>query len=350
MIRFDQPTGWWASLFALALTLFLLGFTVGLWAALWSLPALETLIAALITAGCALWAVGRPLPGRLARIDHRVAAILIATFLSVAATLVGFAIGLQGFKDLFIKDVFAGWVGSVAFFGVVGAVTAVASLASPAEEPYDSRARILVRGKSGEHVDHFIGNLKESLAHYAETVDRVLTIHEYEANMYRVQVCVTTRVCSFVDDVETIHTSKVSYKPDAPPPQGKFHRLTRLSGVLDEAKFTAHQQNTATLIERPFTANLRREKPCQVAFELDIWSLESTEVLSYRPLRFTNQVTMDIQNRLDRPLHLRLAWNGGAETPITLRPGENHPTLIATNVHPNHLVHRVFLDRITDQG
>ena len=228
--------------------------------ALLSLQAAEFLLMLPITVACLGWWIclfsgnQQLLPPKVAWMEWRIAAILIATLLSVAVTLVGLIFGLQAAAAGFMKDVFAAWCGSVAFFGLVGIVVSVVSLSNAAEDSFPARVRVLVRGRTGPHIDDFTERLRTSLAHYAESVSRELKITEYDAGsgMYRLRVDIETVIRSFVDDIDTVYVSQVSYRPDHRPPLGKFHKLVRLVGV--ECDNTPIESATTNPIVRDYRA------------------------------------------------------------------------------------------------
>ena len=145
-------------------------------AGIWQRPRL-VVAAALIVAGCVTAPLFRRSRQLLARMDWRIASILIATAGSVAATLLGFDRGFdRGTAGRFARDVFAGWVAGVGFFGLVGVVVAIVSLVRPEDEGFESRARILFRGQDGRHIHYIVDRIRETLEHYAELVVETVAI------------------------------------------------------------------------------------------------------------------------------------------------------------------------------
>ena len=345
MVNWKAGTARWWCLLAIATLIPIACVWITWWRGWLSVfPSVEISAAIPVIAFCLAWALFDAPPYRLSRINWRVQAILIPTFLSVAATLIGFAAGLHEPGWGFAKDVFAGWVGGVAFFGFVGLLIAIASLARPDDDPYDARVRVLVRGKTGPHIDDLTARLKSTLAHYAGRVTRTVTVERFDpaSGMYLVQVGVKTVILSYVDDTETVYASAVSYKPDHPPPPGEAHRLVRLSGT--RASEAPLAQTTADELRRDYVADVARENECVIDFDLRIWVKAGTEALNYRPVRFTRAVGLEIRNNLNRDLVLRIAWHKSTEQALTLKAGSPATTLEASEVPPDQLVHRIFFE------
>ncbi|HEY8289321.1 MAG TPA: hypothetical protein VIG49_08645, partial [Acetobacteraceae bacterium] len=269
---------------------------------------------------------------------------LIATLLSIAATLIGFFCGLQDASAGFIKDIFAAWIGGVAFFGLVGLVVSVVSLSNAAEDSFPVRARVLVRGRTGSHIDDFIERLRTTLAHYAESVTRTLTVTEYDtaSGMYLVRVDVETVIRSFVDDIDTTYLSKVSYKPDYPPPANRRNKLIKLTGV--ESDRTPLVFGTADEISREYQAAVPRGEACIWESALEIWVKAGTEAITYSPIRHSLSTTVRIDNELDRELCLRVRWHDEPLRQETIPLGVGMSSETKPNLKQGSRVHTLFLD------
>ena len=328
------------------LTLAVLEF--GTPSALLSWSGVLLLIALPTAVGCLAWWVILSsglvslLPAILLRIEWRVSAILIATFMSIAATLIGFAVKLHDETFGFTKDVFAGWVGSVAFFGLVGLVVSVVSLSDAAADTFPGRVRVLVRGNSGPHIDDFTERLRTSLAHYAASVKRELTIIDYDSGMYLLRVDVETVIKSFVDDIDTVYASAVSYKPDHPPPQGKFHRLIKVTGV--DCETSPIESGTSELIAREYRATVPRRGSCKVSITLGVWVKAGSEAITYSPIRYSLSTGVTIDHELKHDLRIRSKWLDEAETPTILRAGTAGYGSERANLKQGGRVHTLFIE------
>ena len=285
------------------------------------------------------------LPGWVARLDWRVAAIWIATGLSAALTLFGWFLNLPDAHDRFVRDVFAGWVGSVVFFGQVGIVVSLVSLANAAKDRFDARVRVLVRGKSGTHVDDFIDRLRSGLAHYAASVTRQIAVMDYDetTGMYQVNTVVRTVIRSFVDDIETSYRSGVSYKPDHPPPPGRHHRLLRVSGVQCD-DIVPMISMRADLLSCGYVARLVPEGECVVEFILEFWVKAGEECIGYSPVRYSLLTAVEIDNRLHRTLRVRSAWIGDPLRTLVLPAGASPHQEQRRGLKQGTRVHSLFLD------
>jgi hypothetical protein len=340
-------------------TAFCLGFDVipiatilvfGSNASLASWHAVEWLVAVPAGVFCLLWwicltsGVKRWLPERLGLLDWRVAGIIIATVLSIVLTLVGFAFDLHDANRGFVKDIFAAWLGSVAFFGLVGIVASVVSLANAAEASFDTRARVLVRGRTGDHIDDFIVRLRSTLAHYAESITRTVTVTDYrrDSEMYRLRVDVHTVIRSFVDDVETVYGTAFSYKPDFVPPSGEFHKLTRLTGV--ECNHSPIESVTDQEIRRDYKGRVPAGGACTVLATLDIWVKAGTEPLYFSLTRYSLSTTMIIDNQLPHDINIRSQWRGERETRETITRGDAPHSYQRRNLKQDRRVHTFIFE------
>ena len=265
------------------------------------------------------------LPYRLRVLDWRLASIFIATTLSVVFTLFGFYLDFQDENEKFVHDFFAAWCGGVAFFGLVGVIVSAVSLVAASEEAFETRARILVRGRRGDHIDDFIERLRTTLAHYTSSVIRKFTISDYDTatNMYLLRAQINANVCSFVDDVETVYASAVAYKPDYDPPTGKHNRLIRVAGVLCDP--SPIQMSANEELRRPYEAKIEPGMACEVEIVLEYWVKAGQESVGYSPIRFSLDTTVVLDNQFNRPVPIRSQWlsepNKGRRWASAPRPG-----------------------------
>jgi hypothetical protein len=324
----------------LALTvLLLLGLrSAGLW------PDPAAVVAAIIVAIVATALFFKNLRGWFRRMDWRVAAILLATAIAVAATLIVFALGLGRNPADFFGAILASWVGGVALFAVVGVVVAVVSLAQPEEESVESRARILFRGQKGRHVDYIVARIRQVFEQYAEDVSNMMTVSEYDASDRKFLVLSegTTRVRGYIDDAPSTYKSEYSHTGVAsPPPGGNLNRVVYLR--VGQQNFGGSDIK-GSAFSRPFDTTIAAGEDCIIADGIESWVIADDEENSYTPVRFCQRVRLTIRNHLRGgvPLRIKLSLDEGKSfDELTLRSGESRLICEVRDVEPEKTVYDV---------
>jgi hypothetical protein len=325
---------------ALALTLVLL---LGIWlAGLWPKP--PAIVAALIVAFVITALFFRNIRRWFRRMDWRVAAILLATALSVAGTLLIDALGLGQSPTDYFGAIFAAWIGGLALFAMVGIVVAVVSLARPEEESVESRARILFRGQKGRHIDYIVARIRQIFEQYAEDVSNTMTANEYHAGERKFLVMSEgeTRIRSYIDDLPSSYSSKISITDVARPPMGKDpNRLVYLR--VGQTSVLGHDFLDSA-ITYPFDATIAEGADCLIADGMEFWVDAETEANTYQPVRFSQRVRLTVRNHLrgGAPLRLKVSLDDGQTfDDFTLRPGESRLICDTKDVEPDKVVYDV---------
>lgn len=304
---------------------------------LWHEPLL-IIAAALLLAAAFTCLVFERTRNWLSRMDWRIGAVLLATDVSVAATLTGFDLGLNGDAGgKFLHDVFAAWVGAIAFFGIVGLVVTVVSLARPEEERFENRARILFRGQDGRHIEYIVKRISETFEQYAEHVTDVITIRDFDqtSGRFLVNAEATTILRNYIDDVQSKFESRIRMQDVADPPPGRQpNRLTFLDvGGASTGSRVFRDGRLAVPIE----TIIPKRGSCRVAYGMEYWVQAGTEPNTYAPVRYTLYVGLTIRNHIPDglPVHIRLTKDGGGTfDDHHLRPGEERLICEARDLEP----------------
>ncbi|MEO8715370.1 MAG: hypothetical protein ABI369_10185 [Acetobacteraceae bacterium] len=292
-------------------------------AGLWHRPRFD-IAAGIIIAGCLTAIAFQRTRGWLACMDWRIAAIVLTTALSVAATCLGFDLGWDGETGgRFPHDVFAGWVASIAFFGTIGLVVAVVSLVQPEKEGFESRARILLRGKDGEHIRYIIERLRGTLEHYAEEVTSTIIIKDYDAigQKFFIRMELTTVLRSYLDDIETRYESEFEIEQETDPPANQPPaRLIylRVGKGEDQQRYPSRPfQNNG--IREVIRSTIRPRGTCPVESAVEVWVKADTEANNHKTVRFTQRMQLRVRNNLPGNETVRIRFN----EPAGQRPDEH---------------------------
>ncbi len=201
-----------------------------------------------------------------------------------------------------------------------------------------------MRGRRGDHIDDFIERLRTTLAHYTSSVIRKFTISDYDTatNMYLLISQINAKVCSFVDDVETVYSSTVAYKPDYDPPTGKYNRLIRVTGVSCDP--SPIQVSTNEELRRPYEAKIEPGMACEVEIVLEYWVKAEQESVGYSPIRFSLDTTVVLDNQFNRPVPIRSQWLSELEQGETLGVGSPPRRWNRRNLKQGRAVHKFWLD------
>jgi hypothetical protein len=292
-------------------------------------------------AGLAVWIASLwlldPFRAWLDRVDWRLGAILLATVVSLLGTLVVYAFGLGRDPSSFFGAAFASWAGSIAFFTVVGAGVAIVSLARPEEEPFEARARILFRRKSGLHIDYIVNRIKEVFEHYSELNANRIIIQEFHEGekKYRVALESTLVIRSYIDDIKSKYASRISVKEVTSPPTGQ--RRNRLV-YLRIDKVTKHKgEEFDNEFNLPFDAIIEPDSVCEIKHMLKIWMNAGSEESKKAPIRYTQKMTLEFDNQLreKRDVTIQLSRdNGQSWQDLHLPSGSAVSVLEAADLEP----------------
>jgi len=218
--------------------------------------------------------------------------------------------------------IYAAWIGGVALFTVVGAVAALVSLTRPEEESFDSRARILFRRQSGPHIDYIISRIREQFEHYSERTTIKIEIRDFNAAEAKYHIAETTThlLRSYISDIPTTYNSDMKYATLTSPPAGSQpNRLVYLR--LNSVPIGGSEDMTGNF-SRPVSATINPNQVCAFASKVELWVMRDTEPNDFAPMRYTQSLSMEIENELDQPVTIKFQRLGQGEEFINLSPGE----------------------------
>jgi hypothetical protein len=247
-------------------------------------------------------------------LDWRVTAILVPAYLAVIITFFIYAVHYWRDPSTFWGSVFASWVASVIFFALLGIVGTIISLARPETEAFETRARILFRRESGQHIDYIVSRIREIFEHYSESVKIKIRVTDYDVNekKYRIAIDNTIVVRSYIDDIESKFSSEVKFSGITAPPPGKLdNRLTylRINGEGQTLKGLTAAGN----IDEPFTKTISRGGHCEIDFSFETWVNEDSEPITYETIRYSQVVSAELENNLsgNRVLKIKTSLDRG---------------------------------------
>jgi hypothetical protein len=283
----------------------------------------------------------------LQNLDWRIGSILIATLFAIAGTMFVYALGIGHDPATFFGAIYAGWIGGLALFVLIGAAVAIVSLVRPEEESFDSRARILFRRETGRHIDYIVDRMKHTFEHYSESVVSVLTVHDYdppEKKFFISWKCATT-IRSYIDDVDTFYESSIDIREVTPPPSGKQSNRLAFYRV---AEGPYGGQDFTTELKVPFSATIAKGGVCEVEHQMDYWVRAEDEENEYSPKRYSQSVTLQVENHLGKNLDLRLSLDQGKTySDLHLRPGERRVVARCSDIKPSVQVYDIRLRPLT---
>lgn len=260
----------------------------------------------------------------LTSLDWRIGAILLATVASVLISLVIYATGQARDPGEFWGAVFAAWLGAVSFFVVVGAAVAIISLTKPEDEPFEARARILFRRETGPHIEYIISKINEVLEHYSEKTSNKIIILDYNetAGKYRIAFEGDSSVRGYIDDIDATYKSEVEYDEITEPPENGTKNTLVYFRINGEAQDIS-KSTSGNSIRYPFKATTKMKNALDIAFRVEVWLCASTEPISHTVARYTQLLSLHIENRLLHQTKVHIT-RGDSHNPdvVWVPPGE----------------------------
>jgi hypothetical protein len=240
--------------------------------------------------------------------------------------------------------IYAAWVGGVALFALVGLVVAIASLARPEQDHFEARARNLVRGKTGNHIDYILRRLKEIVEPYVEYTERRFIISGYDEAEKKIHVaCVTkTSLKSFLDDIETEFTGFASYADACAPPPGAGQNCLVYVKVGD--KTVVDYKEFGESIKEEFNVVIPRHGHTDVEHRLDYWIRDTEEDNRLHSVRYTRRIKLVFENGLSRKV-VHVHWQScEADKNVTeIKPGESRTVINLSEISPRENVYDFVL-------
>ena len=254
----------------------------------------------------------------------------------------------------FFGALFAAWNGAVAFFVVVGAVVAIVSLAQPHAEAFDSRARILLRGQRGSHIDCIIEKLRNLPEHYSvETANRIV-VSDYNGTESKYHISIQSRslVRSYINDIVPTFKSEVEYTEVTPPPSGGLpNRLVYLR--FDGKSVDVGSAPPDRDLRFPYTMTIGRDAVREIAHRVDVWFVAGSEELWFSPERYVQSLTLEVENDLSETVAMRLLDLSGEHSnwrEVRIAAGDVAQVLAVENVKPGSTAYKLKLSALDPPG
>jgi hypothetical protein len=279
-------------------------------------------------------------------IDWRVWAIVATIVVAILGTVAIYLSGYGRDPTTHFGAIFAAWVGGLVLFVIAGSVVAIVSLVRPETEPYDSRARILLKRQTGKHVDYIISKIRETLEHYSELTEITITIQNFHAGerKYRIASVNQSSVRSYLTDVETTYDSTMQLVDATSPPSGEAaNRLvyTRVGGVNQGVSVDFTKS-----IVRPVRSQIDAGKNCHVSAMTEFWVNADTEENTHKVRRYTQTLTLNFENLLSdvRPVKIEYTLDGTKWGSLEIPHGGSNQIAVFQELKPDGSV--VFNYRI----
>jgi hypothetical protein len=278
---------------------------------------------------------------RVLKIDRRIWSIILTTFVATSLTLIVLALGILRNPSNFFGAVFASWVGSVAFFLVVGAVAAVVAIAKPEEDTFEARARILFRGKTGQHVEYAIARIKDRFEHYADEAQWNIVAKDYDENTkcFYISEKFTTKVRSYIDDVDTLYKSSIEYSEMTEAPPGRPKNRLVFAKIGGEQK--GGHENIGAEFALPFETKIARSSVCDVIYQVDVWVKAQEEQNQQSLKRYTRKADLVIENHLPRNMPLTVSFtcaSSAKECQVTIAHGSSLVVVSEQEIQPDVMI------------
>jgi hypothetical protein len=280
---------------------------------------------------------------RARRVDWRVWAVVASSVATLVATGIVYWFFYWFGWDLnpatHFGAIFASWVSGVALFIVVGSVVALASLAKPENWPFDSRARILFKRQTGNHIDYIIAKITEVLEHYAEQTVIKISIQDYEPTekKYRISSANDVVVRSYLDDVPTAYSSHYELKDVTLPPPGR--NPNRLVIIRVDKKPVGKPEDFADIIFRPLSCRIEKNKSCEINTVTEYWLQADDESNVHRPRRYTQRLSLHFENLTNsgQTVSVKVSRDGTSWVTEQLDHGASKQVLEVRDVKPDEI-------------
>ncbi len=251
---------------------------------------------------------------RVQRYDWRVIGLVGALAVAGVATVVMPLLGYSVEPSTKFGAFYASWLAGVLLFATVGIIVAVASMVRPHEDWFEARARNLFRRASGEKIDYIIDRLR-TLEHYSEKTAVKITVRDFVEcdgeKKYLVEDFDSMEIKSFIDDIDTSFESRYELSDITPPPS-KHGSKNCLVYVKVNRAFDVERVIFEGAVEHSYTVPVKRNSFGVVDTLACLWVRADDEVNSHEPKRFTERLTVDVENRLltHQPVKVRLFVEG----------------------------------------
>jgi hypothetical protein len=268
-------------------------------------------------------------------VDSRAWIVLLVLALCIIGTVVVYAIGLGHDPVSFFGAIFAAWVGGLALFLVLGLVVAIVSLEHPETEPFQTRALILFRKQTGEHINYIIRKMSRNFETYTESQIVTITLVAYDPGQKRYQIAIHNRslVRGYIDDINSTYRTDFDYSGVTLPPQGQNPNRVVYVRVNGEQRLS--EQQFRDTITRVVETTVIGKEPCLVESLIHLWIDADSEPNTHRPPLFTQNLEFNFENHLGFDAMIRLIRPADRERTVAVRAGGQVELLKLVNLEPD---------------
>lgn len=237
--------------------------------------------------------------GILVASDWRAQAVVcLATVVGFATLSVLFMSETATDPTKFVGAVFAGWIGGYLIF-LLGLVAVLLSLARPEQDFFSSRARVLLRGQEGAHIDYITGQMAVLFDLYAVSIEKEIRITRYDANtdMFRILHTSTSVLKAYLEDLEVGFEPRFTYgNASQPPPGGEESRLSFITIDGEEKQGSIGFEEGFD--HGPFRTSCPPNGQVQTKHAFHCWVKAKTEPNRHSAKRYVRRLQVSLINDL----------------------------------------------------
>lgn len=280
----------------------------------------------------------------LVKNDWRAQAVIILTVIVGAATLLIYLFAITATKpENFGGAVFAGWVAGYFIF-VLGLFTVLVSLTRPEQDFFESRARMLLRGQEGPHINYILAQMNTIFQPYIQDSRKHLTVNRYNAAERKFHIIYNSvsTFRSFLNDIETHFPAVVEYGNGAADPKGETEMRSSLAHIRINGEDVAEGETFAENFSKgPYPVSIPAGKESTVEHRFNCWVVASEEANRHTARRFTRHLEVIVTNDLPGSQHLVIEVQNGTLDPreILLRAGRSATIINLLEISPGQHVY-----------
>ncbi|MHC5656036.1 hypothetical protein [Stappia sp. ICDLI1TA098] len=278
--------------------------------------------------------------------DWRVQWVIGSISGAVAITiLIYFILPSASNASTFWGAAFASWISGLLLTLVITLVVTIAQFARPERAVFEARARNLLRGQSGPHIDYIIPELQKLLQPYCEKCvkDFVVTEYDEETRMFRVNQTTNNYLRSYLNDMPVLFTTKLRYENGNAAPDGKHSCTLTYLKVSGEEIGTAEDFDHS--VERDFEIRVLPNEPCHIEHRFVVWVRACDEPNRHVGSRYTRELQLSVTNHLpSQKLSVALYKDDSLESRIPVGIGETVSIVHLLDMVPGHYVYDFRLE------
>ncbi len=240
--------------------------------------------------------------------------------------------------------VFAGWIGGYLIF-VLGLVSVLVSLARPEQDFFLSRARALLRGQEGRHIDYITAQMSRLFELYTESITKEIRIVGYDqaSDCFRIVHTSNATLRSYLNDISCEFEPHFTYRNATPPPDnGEPSKLAfiRVNGIQMSGPF----EFTDSFDKGPYPTQVEPNSTVTVEHKFHCWVRGRHEPNRHSAKRFAQKLQVSLVNDLpDREVNVLVEIPGQPNRSEIVRVGEAAVVVNLTDIEPGQHVYDLRL-------